>query len=168
MRAPRFHFRTTRGATLLDELTAVVVLSVGLLGLAGFQGRVQNLAANTANQTIALALAQGRLERLRGIAADPANAGSGYARIADSRETVSAIGDQHLNTPFALHVEVVRFRLQQDGAPDITRYTPAADNVPFQTNVPEFKRVSVTAEWTGKNGVAHSVTLPGIVAPGAF
>lgn len=164
MRAPRLHIRTARGATLLDELTAVVVLSVGLLGLAGFQGRVQGLAANTENQTIALALAQGQLERLRGIAADPASAGSGYAHIADSRETVSTIGDQHLDTPISLHVEVARFRLQQEDG----RYVAATGDPAFQSDIPEFKRVTVTAEWTGRNGVAHSVALPGIVGPGAF
>jgi len=159
---------TMRGASLLDELTAVVVLSVGLLGLAGLQGRVQGMASTIENQTIALSLAQSRLEHLRGVATDPGSAGEGYARIAGSSETVSVIGDQRLDTPFTLRVDVARFRLPPAADSEQARYVAVSDNTAFQADVPEFKRITVSAAWTGKNGAAHSVVLPGVVSPGAF
>src|SRR5262249_43822513 len=142
----RFQPRFMRGASLLDELTAVVVLSAGLLGLAGLQGRVQNLAANAQTQTIALTLAQSRLERLRGLADEPGGS-AGYEPVTDSRETVAAIGDQHLDAPITLRVDVARFRLQ--GA-EPARYAVADASAAVDPGVPEFKRVTVTASWTSR------------------
>jgi hypothetical protein len=153
-----------RGSSLLDELTAVVVLSVGLLGLAGLQGRVQTIATDAENQTLAVTLAQNQLERLRGIAGDPG--GTGYEKIAARDATISTIGEQRLETPFALHIDVARFRLQ--GEPGTARYVAAGDDVPMQANVPEFKRVNISVRWAGKTGGAHSVALPGIVSPAVF
>lgn len=160
-----FQLRNVRGSSLLDGLGAVVVLSIGLLGLAGLQGRVQNMAAAAENQTLALDLVQSRLERLRGLASEPGSAGAGYRRIGNSRETVAAIGDRHLDTPISLQVDVARFRLEAGSEP---RYTAAGADAPFQADLPEFKRVTVTASWTGKTGIAHKVSMPGIVSPAAF
>jgi len=165
MATAKFQLRNVRGSSLLDGLSAVVVLSIGLLGLAGLQGRVQNMAAAAENGTIALELAQSRLERLRGIASEPGRAGAGYARIGNSRETVAAIGDRHLDTPISLQVDVARFRLEAGAE---SHYIAAAADAPFQVDLPEFKRVTVTATWTGKTGVPHTVTLPGIISPAAF
>jgi hypothetical protein len=161
LRSFRHH---VRGSSLLDELTAVVVLSVGLLGLAGLQGRVQTMAADAENQTLALTLAQNQLERLRGIAGDPG--GTGYEAIAGREATIGTIGEQRLDTPFALHVEVARFRLQ--GETGAARYVAAGDDVPLQANIPEFKRVNISVRWTSKTGGVHGVALPGIVSPAVF
>ena len=150
-----------RGSSLLDELTAMVVLSIGLLGLAGLQGRVSSAAANAESQTMALTLAQSELERLRGIA-DGANAPSGYARIADRKETIHSVGEQHSEAPYVLRVDVARFALQDK------HYIPVGDDVPMQPDVPEFKRVTVSVAWTSRNGVTHSLALPGILGPSVF
>lgn len=150
-----------RGSSLLDELTAMVVLSIGLLGLAGLQGRVSSVAANAESQTMALTLAQSELERLRGVA-DAANAPSGYARIADRKETIRSVGEQHSEVPYALRVDVARFALKD------RRYVPVGDDVPMQADVPEFKRVTVSVAWTSRNGVTHSLALPGILGPSVF
>jgi hypothetical protein len=166
---PAAYFRSyQRGSSLLDELTAVVVLSVGLLGLAGLQGRVQNIAAGAENQTIALSLAQSRLERLRGVAGDPGRAGEGYVQIAPSEETVTSVGGQHLDAPLTLRVDVARFRLQPGSATEPARYVAVENAEPFENAVPEFKRVTVAAIWTGRDGATHRFALPGIVSPGAF
>jgi len=151
-----------RGSSLLDELTAVVVLSVGLLGLAGLQGRVQSMATNAENQTLAITIAQNQLERLRGIAGDPA--GAGYGRITGRKATIEMIGDQRLETPFAVRIDVQRFQLEEAGAGS-AHYRMVADDAPAQVNLPEFKRVNVTVAWTGKTGAVHSVSLPGVIGP---
>jgi len=156
-----------RGSSLLDELTAVVVLSVGLLGLAGLQGRVQNLASNAESTTLALTLAQNELERLRGVAADPGRAEEGYGHIAGNNRIIEAIDGQHLETAFTLHVDAVRFRLQGDAETPGAHYVAADDAAPVQAGVHEFKRVGVTVTWM-RNGNAHSVAVPGIISPAAF
>lgn len=156
--------RNVSGSSLLDELTAVVVLSVGLLGLAGLQSRVQTMAADAENQTLALTLAQDQLERLRGIAGEPD--GNGYEKIAGREASIATIGEQRLDTPFALHIEVARFILQ--GEPGASRYMAAEDDSPRQASTPEFKRVNISVGWTNKAGGVHRVTLPGIVSPAGF
>jgi Tfp pilus assembly protein PilV len=155
---------SARGASLLDELTAVVVLSVGLLALAGLQGRIQNLALNSETRTAALALAESRLERLRGIANEP-DEGAGYARIASSSETMTTVAGQHLDVPITLGIDAARFRLQDDASKP--RYV-AVEQAAAPSEAPEFKRVTITASWTDRYGTTNSVVLPGILSRGAF
>jgi hypothetical protein len=164
MRIPASQPWSVRGASLLDELTAVVVLSVGLLALAGLQGRIKNLAVNSETRTAALALAESRLERLRGIANEPDD-GAGYARIASSSETLTTSAGQPLDVPINIGIEAVRFRLQEDGS--LARYV-AVEQAIAPSEIPEFKRVTITASWTDRYGTTSSVALPGILSRGAF
>ena len=155
-----------RGSSLLDQLTAVVVLSVGLLGLAGLEGRVQNMSANAENQTLALTLAQSQIERLRGLADIPG--GAGYEKIVERNGTVNTIGGERLDTPFALRIEVARYQLQTSADADGNRYRAVGDDAPVLPDAPEFKRVKVTIAWSSKSGASRSVSLPALISRGAF
>jgi len=156
----------TRGSSLLDQLTAVVVLSVGLLGLAGLQGRVQSMAANAENQTLALTLAQSQIERLRGLADLPG--GVGYEKIVERTDTVKTIGAQRLVTPFSLRIDVARYQLQPSAEAGRSRYLVVDEDAQSHPDSPEFKRVEVTLAWTSKTGVPRSVSLPALISRGTF
>jgi prepilin-type N-terminal cleavage/methylation domain-containing protein len=54
-----------RGFTLIEVMVAVIILAVGLLGLAKFQGELVRSAAATKDRTAALALAEKKIEDLR-------------------------------------------------------------------------------------------------------
>ena len=156
----------SRGSSLLDQLTAVVVLSVGLLGLAGLQGRVQNMAANAENQTLALTLAQSQIERLRGLADLPG--GVGYEKIVERTDTVKTIGAQRLVIPFSLRIDVARYQLQPSAEAGRSRYLVVDEDAQSHPDSPEFKRVEVTLAWTSKTGVPRSVSLPALISRGTF
>jgi Tfp pilus assembly protein PilV len=165
------HDATTRksisGATLLDELLSVVVLSIGLLGLAGLQGRVMGIVANAETQSAALSLAESRLEHLRGIAAAPGS-DAGYASIAEASETVTAVGGARLDAPITLRTSVARYRLQPSGDGQSRYLLVRAGDAPVQADVPEFKRVTITATWTSRSGAVQRLALPGLVSPGGY
>lgn len=157
----------TRGASLLDELTAVVVLSVGLLGLAGLQGRTLGMAAQTQARAMALTLADNELERLRGRANAPGNEAAGYKQIGNSSQTLTEIDGQRLRAPFRVDVAVARYRVVDDGS---MRYRPVelGNNLPYDSATPEFKQVLVTVAWQAADGKASALSLQGIVSPGPF
>src|SRR6185312_11753115 len=98
-----------------------------------------------------------RLEQLRGIANEP-DAGAGYARIADSRETMTTVAGQPLEVPITLGIEAARFQLQEGAVPP--RFVPVEPGTAV-SEVPEFKRVTVIASWTDRYGATNSVVLPG-------
>ncbi|MFK7958397.1 MAG: type IV pilus modification protein PilV [Lysobacterales bacterium] len=58
-------FSNERGTTLIEVLVAVVVLSVGLLGLAGLQGISLRSSANAYNRTQATNISYEILDQLR-------------------------------------------------------------------------------------------------------
>jgi type IV pilus assembly protein PilV len=61
---PKAMPRARRGFTLVELMVSVVILSVGLLGLAGTAAAVVRLTAGGAKQTIASSVAAARLEYL--------------------------------------------------------------------------------------------------------
>jgi hypothetical protein len=159
--------RWIQGSSLLDQLTAVVVLSVGLLGLAGLQGRVQDNAANAENQTLALTLAQSQIERLRGLADIPG--GVGYEKIVAHEAAINTVDGKRLDSPFALRVEVARYQLQPSPEADaVAQYRVVDGETPTRADSPEFKHVNVTLAWTSKSGVPHRVWLPALISRGTF
>ncbi len=59
-----------RGFTLIEALVTLMLVSVGLLGLAQLQVRALTASANSKAQTTAVGLAQQKIEELRGIRYD--------------------------------------------------------------------------------------------------
>ncbi|MBI5611490.1 MAG: type IV pilus modification protein PilV [Gammaproteobacteria bacterium] len=66
--------RTARGFTMVEVLVAMVVIAIGLLGLAGLQASGLRFSGNSALRTQALLLSQDIIERMRAnppLATDP-------------------------------------------------------------------------------------------------
>ncbi|GAC1691018.1 MAG: hypothetical protein NVS9B3_09590 [Gemmatimonadaceae bacterium] len=56
-----------RGFTLVEALVAIIVLAIGVLGLAASAGTVLRLTGGAATQTLAASIASSRLDSLRGM-----------------------------------------------------------------------------------------------------
>jgi hypothetical protein len=154
--------RLIRGSTLIDELTAVVVLSVGLLGLTALQGRLIRTASDAESELSALSLAQSRFEQLRGFLHET-GAVKSYQSITSGVETMSPAGAQPFSTRYTMQVEVTRFRLEKDVAG--RHFAPIANDssIPVSVIVPEFKRVTITVSWSDRLGEFRSVDMAGII-----
>lgn len=58
---------TRRGFTIPEVIVAIMVMVIGVLGLASTAGVVQHLIGGAAQQTIAANMAQSRFERMRSL-----------------------------------------------------------------------------------------------------
>ncbi len=81
-----------RGFTLISVLLAVMMLTVGLVALARTQAMLTAAESGVANRSVALAVATGHLERLRGV--DPAKLAS------EGAVAVNADGEPAANGPY--------------------------------------------------------------------
>ncbi|MCL6416186.1 type IV pilus modification protein PilV [Aestuariirhabdus sp. Z084] len=63
--------QSQRGVGLLEVLIALVVISIGLLGMAGLQARAVKAERDSFNQTMAMVYADYIMERVRANAEDP-------------------------------------------------------------------------------------------------
>ena len=111
--------RTRAGFTLPEVLVALVLLGIGLLGLAGSAGLVSRLVGDGSRLTMAAAVATARVEQLRALGCG-AGSGSAVTRGIEERWTVAALGPE--GAPRALEVKLsVTFRLRPFHAPDSAR-----------------------------------------------
>lgn len=79
----------TRGFTLVELLVAVMVMSVGILGLASTAGVVTRLMSGAARQTIAANVVQARFEMMRNRSCASLSGGSAITRRVRERWGVS-------------------------------------------------------------------------------
>ena len=79
------------GFTLVELLVAMMVFAVGMLGLAATAGSVTRMMGGAKRQTIAAAVAQSRLERLRSSPCASIVSGSEVVRGINNSWTVSAV-----------------------------------------------------------------------------
>ncbi|HXY31076.1 MAG TPA: prepilin-type N-terminal cleavage/methylation domain-containing protein [Gemmatimonadaceae bacterium] len=91
MRSPR-PLRSENGITLVEILVSLVVLSVGLLGVAATAIAVTRLTSGGTRRTLAAAAASSRLEGLRNIACARAASGRAVARGIEELWTVAPAG----------------------------------------------------------------------------
>lgn len=84
-----------KGFTLLEVIVAMMVLSVGVLGMASTTLALSRQIAGTRQQTLAAMLAQSRFERLRSVPCAAVSAGSesnrGITETWARRDTTRAI-----------------------------------------------------------------------------
>ena len=107
----RTRHRPTDGFTLLEVLVALVVLSVGILGLAANSALVSRLVGDGTRLTVAATLATARFEQLRALPCAGVAAGTAVARGIEERWTVTPIGPS--GAPRALEVQLsVTYRLR--------------------------------------------------------
>jgi prepilin-type N-terminal cleavage/methylation domain-containing protein len=85
-------FRSRSGFTLLEVLIALVILGIGILGLAGSTALVSRLVGDGSRLTLASTIATSRLERLRSLGCNAPTAGSALTRGIEERWTVAPLG----------------------------------------------------------------------------
>ena len=95
-RAPRAAARRWRlsGLSLVEVLVAVVLLSVGLLGLAGLQASGMRVGRSSIHRSEAAQLAQDMIERMR---ANVANAGAYNLALGEAAPPCSSVAACDLN-----------------------------------------------------------------------
>lgn len=77
-RSPRSHQR--RGFTLVELMVAIIIMAVGVLGLASTSTVVSRLMGGANQQTIVANVSASRFERLRSVQCSQIKAGSSYVR----------------------------------------------------------------------------------------
>jgi prepilin-type N-terminal cleavage/methylation domain-containing protein len=83
---------TRGGFSLVEMIVAIVLLSVGLLALAGTTGAVTDLMVDGARQTEAGSIAQRRFETLQGTACTSIAGGSATTGVFGESWTVTNVG----------------------------------------------------------------------------
>lgn len=92
-----------KGFTLLEVMVALVILSIGLLGLMGLQIVATKTNSFSNQMTIGITLAQDQLEELRNLAYDDALLSGGTHQ--DSQNPISALGDMGFNRSWTVTVD---------------------------------------------------------------
>jgi prepilin-type N-terminal cleavage/methylation domain-containing protein len=72
--------RSERGYTIIELLVAVMIFSVGLLGMAGTASVIMSTVTSTKSRTIAASVAESRFERMRATACVSRAGGSAVSR----------------------------------------------------------------------------------------
>jgi len=105
--------RDEQGFTLLSVLLAVMMLTIGLVALARTQGLLTAAESGVSNRSVALAVATGYLEQLRGT--DPAKLASEAPVAVDADGQPSANGPYQRSTVVTLdQPNLVRLRVIVD------------------------------------------------------
>lgn len=105
----------TRGFTLVELMVAVMVMSVGVLGLASTAGVVTRLMSGAARQTIAATVVQARFEKMRNRTCASLTSGSAFTRRVRERWGVA-----FPSPTLAVVVDTARFSTMS-GRPPATR-----------------------------------------------
>jgi type IV pilus assembly protein PilV len=84
--------RSRHGFTIIELMIAIVVLSIGVLGLAGTSAMVSRMIGGAAQQTIAANVAASRFERMRSRQCSAITSGSATLRGTTETWTVSTVG----------------------------------------------------------------------------
>ena len=127
-----------RGITLIEALTAFLVLTLGMLAVVRMQPVLRQQADIARQRAEAVRLAQEDLEQLRGFVTRAAAGTPSFEAIASARRTVDANG---LGSP---RYELVR-------------------NVDAAA-IGDLRQVAVTVSWVARDGSAQQVALASMIA----
>ena len=86
--------RPRRGMSLVELIVGIIVLTVGMLGLAGVSTVVLRQMNGSANQTVATTLVQSRFEKLEGRPCASIAGGTATTRGVTETWTTSAVGSR--------------------------------------------------------------------------
>ena len=103
-RISRAKLRRRSGFTIMELLVAIVILSIGLLGLAATSGIVMRLIGGGSHQTVAANVALARFEQMRGLSCGRISGGSAINRNVQESWTVTPVGP--VATPTAMDVRL--------------------------------------------------------------
>ena len=84
--------RARHGFTIIELMIAIVVLSIGVLGLAGTSAMVSRMIGGAAQQTIAANVAATRFEKMRSRQCSAITSGTATLRGTSEAWTVSSVG----------------------------------------------------------------------------
>jgi prepilin-type N-terminal cleavage/methylation domain-containing protein len=91
-RISRATLRRRSGFTVMELLVAIVILSIGLLGLAATSGIVMRMIGGGGHQTVAANVALARFEQLRGLSCGRITGGSAISRNVQESWSVTPVG----------------------------------------------------------------------------
>ena len=80
-----------RGFTIAEVIVAIIVMVIGVLGLASTAGVIQRMIGSAAQQTAAATMAQSRFERMRSLQCNMLTSGSASANGLTERWRVDSI-----------------------------------------------------------------------------
>ncbi len=153
------------GFSLLEVLIAVLVIAVGLLALAQLHGSLLQDSGASKARTVALYLAQEKIEDLRSFETLRSAAGrQAYADISDNMGGVIA-ADTSTNDGNTVYSSTDYARSWA-----VTDYCFSAVNSSAATcslsapDIPDLKQVSVTVSWQDRDGNTESITLTTLIA----
>lgn len=139
MNSPNLSKRT-HGFTLIEVLIALAVMGFGLIGIARFQVTMIQDSGFVREQTIAMRLAESKIEELRAFKALSDSVGlPSYEGIASGTETIQPANDTSVFTV----------------SWTVDRQSPAAG---------DFKEVRVTVSWTDARGALRTIETGSIIA----
>ncbi len=103
-RAHRARRARRSGFTVMELIVAIVILSIGLLGLAATSGIVMRLIGGGSHQTVAANVALARFEQLRAVSCGRMTSGSAINRNVREAWSVTPVGP--VATPTAMDVRL--------------------------------------------------------------
>jgi len=159
--------RPAAGFSLLEVLIAVLVIAVGLLSLAQLHGSLLQDSGVSKARTVALYLAQEKIEDLRSFETLRSAAGKqAFDDIADDTGGDIA-ADSSTSDGNTLYSATDYSRTWTVADYCFTSVnSPAATCSPSSPNIPDLKRLSVTVSWLDRDGNTQGVTLNTLIASG--
>jgi prepilin-type N-terminal cleavage/methylation domain-containing protein len=91
-RISRTVVRPRSGFTVMELLVAIVILSIGLLGLAATSGSVMRMIGGGGHQTVAANVALARFDQLRRLSCGRITGGSAISRNVQESWSVTPVG----------------------------------------------------------------------------
>jgi prepilin-type N-terminal cleavage/methylation domain-containing protein len=116
--------RPRRGMSLVELIVGIVVLTIGMLGLAGVSTVVLRQMNGSANQTLATTLAQSRFEQFEGRSCASIVGGTATTRGVTETWRVSAIGARGMRVADTVRFSGVRGAVSTVGLETVVSCTP--------------------------------------------
>lgn len=116
--------RLRRGMSLVELLVGIIVLTIGMLGLAGVSTVVLRQMNGSANQTLATTLAQSRFEQFEGRPCGSIAGGTATTRGVTETWTASPVGLRGMRVADTVRFSGVRGTTSGVGLETVVACTP--------------------------------------------
>lgn len=110
------------GFTVMELIVAIVILSIGLLGLAATSGIVMRLIGGGSHQTVAANVALARFEQLRSLSCGRMTSGSAVNRNVQEAWSVTPMGPVAAPTAMDVRLTITyQTNVRRGGSPSRTQ-----------------------------------------------